>query len=280
MRQTRSRLLLLFIAIQITACFLPGELKANYYGPNGDIKKAKTISILTIGNSYARNAITFLPEIASSVKGYEINITTANIGGASLEKHVENIELCEQDSIIKPYSEKFCLEELLSMKNYDYITIQQKSTLSFLPSSYQPYLDLLFNFIKEHSPDAEILIHQTWAYAPDCKRFDQFGISREEMHQGLQRNYNAISIQYELDILPSGNAFYQSFKKKPELDLWVNDRYHANINGCYLSGCVWFGKLFGVSPKKITFVPEGMDPNTAKFLRNIAAKELISIESN
>ena len=39
--------------------------------------------------------------------------------------------------------------------------------------------------------------------------------------------------------------------------------------GCYLAGCVWFGKLFNVSPEKIKFIPEGFDPKRAVLLRKM-----------
>jgi hypothetical protein len=97
---------------------------------------------------------------------------------------------------------------------------------------------------------------------------------REEMHNGLVENYQVLAERYGLDLLPSGNAFYRATLENESIDLWMQDRYHANMNGCYLAGCVWFGKLFGVSPQKIEFVPEGMEPETARFLQKIAAKEI------
>jgi len=234
----------------------------------------KTIKILTIGNSFARNACQFLPEITGSVSGCEIIITTANIGGCSLEKHVNLIEKCAKNPDLKPYYEKYCLKELLAMDNYGFITIQQVSLLSFKPESFQPYADKLINFIKQYSPDSEIIIHQTWAYSPKCKRLKDWNMSREEMHDGLVRSYNILAEQYNLEILPSGNAFYSSFDKNKDIYLWAGDGYHANNNGCYLAGCVWFGKFFNISPEKVKFIPDGMNKKTAIFLRKIAAKEI------
>lgn len=232
----------------------------------------RSISVLTIGNSFADNACTYLSQIAESVPGYDINVTKANIGGCSLEKHAALIGKCQEDPSLKPYYEKYCLEDLLIIREYDFVTIQQVSSQSFKPDSYEPYAGRLIKLIKENASEAEIIIHQTWAYGPGSKRLENWNMTREDMQKGLSENYSSLASEYGLDILPSGNAFYRSFEKNPVIDLWNDDRYHANMYGCYLAGCVWFGKMFGVSPKKIRFVPEGMKPETANFLRKVAAK--------
>lgn len=233
-----------------------------------------SISILTIGNSFADNACTFLPQIAESVPGYNINITKANIGGCSLEKHANLIGKCQENPNLNPYFDKYCLEDLLTMQDYDFVTIQQVSSLSFKSESYEPYAQKLINFISKHAPGAETVIHQTWAYGPGSKRLENWDMTREDMQKGLSENYSNLASKYNLDILPSGSAFFRSFEKNSGIDLWNNDRYHANMYGCYLAGCVWFGKMSGESPRKIRFVPEGMESEDAKFLRKVAAKVL------
>lgn len=234
----------------------------------------KSVKILTVGNSFAENAITYLSQITSSVAGCEIIIVKANIGGCSLERHANLIRDCETNQGLKPYANKYCLKDLLLSGTFDFITIQQVSHLSFKPDSYYPYADILFKFLKDHAPQAQIIIHQTWAYSPSSKRLEEWKLPRDEMHKGLVDGYNKLAAHLNLDILPSGQAYYSSFKKRPDIDLWAKDGYHASNNGCYLAGCVWFGKFFDISPKKIRFVPEDMSAETAKYLRKIAAKEI------
>jgi hypothetical protein len=96
-----------------------------------------TISILTIGNSFARNACQYLEEISNSVDEYKIEITRANIGGCSLEQHANLIDSCEKNASYKPYQGKYTLKELLKMHSYDFVTIQQVSSQSFKPESYE-----------------------------------------------------------------------------------------------------------------------------------------------
>ena len=247
---------------------------------SGSKPSSKTIKILTVGNSFADNACTYLPQIAASVPGLSIKITKANLGGCSLERHVTLMKECESNPGLKPYSNAYCLKDLLGMDSYDFVTIQQASPLSFKLESFQPFADLLIKFIKEYSPRSAILVHQTWAYGADSPRLKEWNMSREQMHKSLVENYRTLAKEYGLDILPSGSAFYNAVLKDKGIDLWNKDRYHANVNGCYLAGCIWFGRMFGISPKKISFKPDGMDNDTAEFLRKIAASEIKSQKYN
>ncbi len=251
------------------------NLTTAYAGETANNKSEdRTVKILTVGNSFADNACTYLQQITESVPGFSIEITKANLGGCSLERHASLIEKCNKNNGSKPYSYTYCLEDLLKKNTYDFVTIQQVSSLSFKLESFEPYTDVLIQFIRKHAPPSEIMIHQTWAYGADSPRLKEWNMLREEMHNGLVNSYQMLAERYGLDILPTGNAFYQATRERESIDLWTQDRYHANMNGCYLAGCVWFGKMFGVSPQKIEFFPEGMMPKTARFLRRIATKEL------
>lgn len=233
----------------------------------------KTVKILTIGNSFADNACTYLKQIAESVDWCNIIIGKANIGGCSLEKHANLIKACKQDTLLKPYGEKYSLKDLMLKENWDVVTIQQVSHLSLIAETYRPYANEIVAFIKKHAPQAQIYIHETWAYAPDCQRLGTLKVSRVKMHKRLKKNYKDLAKDFNVPILPSGNAFYTAYKRDSKIDLWNSkDRFHANSNGCFLAGCAWFGKLFDVSPKDVGFIPKEMDEATAEFLKKIADK--------
>ncbi len=234
----------------------------------------KTVKVLTIGNSFAENACTYLKQIVASVPGCNVEFAKANIGGCSLSKHADLIKKCAADPTLKPYRKKYSLKELLQKDSWDVVTIQQVSHSSFKPESFHPHADELVAFIKLHAPDAEILIHQTWAYAPDCKRLNGFGVNRNQMHEKLVGCYSDLSQHFGgLRILKSGEAFTRSLAANPAINLWTKDGYHANSEGCYLIGCVWFSELFGLSPERITFLPQGMDGDVAAKLRKAAVSQ-------
>lgn len=258
------RLLAVFVFLTSTGIYVAGNVDKE--------SQSQTIKLLTIGNSFADNACQYLKQITESVEGCKIVIGKANLGGCDLEKHADLIKKCEQDSRLKPYAGK-SLKEILQQDDWDVVTIQQVSHLSFKAETYQPYADEIYAFVKKYAPHAKIYIHETWAYAPDCPRLEGFGITSDQMYKGLKKNYTVLSGRYDSPILPSGDAFYHSFKRNESLNLWSSkDRFHASSNGCYLAGCVWFRKLFGRSPKEVTYIPDGMLKETAKFLQTIASR--------
>lgn len=259
---------IILIWIQILAA---GHLEA---GSHQYTVAAKGIKILAIGNSFTLNACRYLSDISSSAGDYNIRITTATIGGSSLEEHARLITACEQDDSIKQYAGKYTLRELLEKETYNFVTIQQVSSLSFKRDSYQPIGNILVEYIKKYAPSAQILIHQTWAYSPACPRLSKWEMIRDEMHTQLVKSYAVFAGEMGLVIIHSGQAYYEAFKKQPDIYLWKEDGYHANQNGEYLAGLVWFEKLFGVSPIKVNYVPEGIALKSAKYLRRIADKQI------
>lgn len=245
----------------------------SFAGNSGENKNfTQTVKILTIGNSFANNACQYLEQITESVKGCNIVIGKANVGGCSLEQHASMIKKCEKDTSFKPYNGK-SLKEWLVEDKWDVVTIQQVSHLSFKAESFQPFADEICELIKKYAPQAKVYIHETWAYAPDCSRLEGFGITNTRMYRKLRKNYKVLSKRYDAPILTSGDAFSRTYKKDSSIDLWNdNDRFHASMNGCYLAGCVWFTELFDRSPQEVQFVPKGMSADTAKFLQANAAQ--------
>ncbi|NND07013.1 MAG: DUF4886 domain-containing protein [Saprospiraceae bacterium] len=239
-----------------------------------DHDSTRSIHVLTIGNSFANNACKYLEEIVQSVTHCHILITKANIGGCSLEKHANLIEACEQDPGLKPYGNTHSLKDLLLQDKYDYITIQQVSSQSFMAHTFEPHANKLINYISKYAPGAQVLVHQTWAYSPDAERLLEWNLSRQSMHDSLVHNYTVLSQKYDLGMLPSGSAFFHSFNKRSNYKLWSSDGYHANENGCYLAGCVWFTQLFQETTRKITYFPEGLDKKKARFFKRIARRQL------
>ena len=57
---------------------------------------------------------------------------------------------------------------------------------------------------------------------------------------------------------------------------WVrrNDPAHLNRRGEYLQACLWYAFFFDKPTSEIKFVPEGITPEDAAFLRDVAQKAL------
>lgn len=274
----------------------------------------KTVRLLTIGNSFADNALAYLPQIVEA-SGNELIVGKANIGGGTLKQHWEAVEKHEadpDDPAGRIYERKFSLEDQLTVDAWDYVTLQQASWLSHDLGTFHPYIEQLYDYVRGHAPQAKILIHQTWAYRADDPRFapDDAGTVKDtpqRMYEQVRQAYHTIAEALSLDILPSGDAMYAAdtdptwgFKpvevdpaayKHPQLPdsthslhigwQWRTDKqtgtqqlsldgHHAGAAGHYLIGCVWFEVLFEQSVVDNSFVPRGLAPEYAQFLRQTA----------
>jgi len=284
------------------------------YLPADAQQKSKTVRVFMIGNSFSQNASRYLPYMAKE-GGYNLELGHAEPGGCSLQRHWDSVAAYLQDtSRGKLYNGK-SLKELLGKGKWDIVTIQQYSLLSADEKTYEQYARKLYDYIKELQPDAEVVIHQTWAYRADAKNFGRVdgtetAKTQQEMWEKSRVNYHSLSKALGgLRIIPSGDAFYAvatdskwAFKKDEAFDYtnavspalpadensinvgytWTNegklkfDPNHANEAGCYLAGLMWYGTLFGEDPVKLSFKPKAVSDEFAAFLRETASKTLKS----
>lgn len=306
-------LLFLFVSLPGQAYGFPGKVIER----NPSTKADKKIRLFIIGNSFSINASKFLPDLARE-RGHELIIGRAELGGCSLQRHWEIVEFYEansQDPKGRQYKGK-SLKMLLSEENWDIVTMQQNSMNSTDPETYQPYATNLYNYIKKIVPQAEVVLHQTWAYRTDAKTFGQIqpkqhAQSAEEMYLKSRSAYQSVAADLGVRLLPVGNAFWQinshpkwSYQKDesfnfdnsvpPALPIQTNslhagyywnnekklalDANHANAAGEYLGSLVWYACLFKEAPTKLKFVAEGISQDFAHQLKKTAKKATKSLK--
>lgn len=181
-----------------------------------------TVRLLTIGNSFADDATTYLPEIAKA-GGKKLILFRANLGGCSLQRHSGHLDNAKRDpestaAAARPYKntdvlglpelKTVSLLDALKAQPWDYVTIQQVSHESFKPETYEPYAGRLIATIRELAPQAKILVHQTWAYREDHPFFQKDdGFTPAKMYEQSRAAYHDLAARYGgLGILPSGDA--------------------------------------------------------------------------
>ncbi|HEY3331781.1 MAG TPA: DUF4886 domain-containing protein [Capsulimonadaceae bacterium] len=284
----------------------------------------KTLRLLTVGNSFAENAGHYMAGIASAA-GYNLVLYRANIGGASMERHWTHVALHEKQAddpkgtpFINPATKKkeWGLKEALESAPWDYVTIQQASINSFDSKSYQPFAKNLYDFIKQHSPKAEVLVYETWPYRVDDPLFAKGTESSDGMYTKLATAYRGVAKDLGARIIPVGDAFHLAgtdpkftfvvdktfaaatavypalpdqtyslnvgwwWKKNSTGDYKLQfDGHHANSNGEYLAGLVFVERLTGKSVVGNSFVPPGMKPEIAKALQGYAHQAVQNIVS-
>lgn len=273
------------------------------------VAEAKTLRLFVIGNSFSNNATRFLPDLAKE-GGHELIMAKAQLGGCSLERHWNGVAASlanPEDPKAKIYNKK-SLHELISGDKWDVITLQQYSLHSPNVTTYHPFAEQLHAHLKKIQPQAEIVLHQTWAYRVDAQKFGQVAsgknaATQREMWENSRASYHQVAKELGVRILPVGDAFWRvdsdplwgykptsvdekayaypalpeqkhslhvGFRWTPEKK-FGRDYNHANAAGEYLGALVWYAVLFDESPEKLSFVPSGVDKEFAAHLRKVAA---------
>lgn len=78
--------------------------------------------------------------------------------------------------------------------------------------------------------------------------------------------------QYNLPDMSKSLTWDYYWKKNQKTRQWqiYSDGFHANNNGKYLGGLVWYAFLTGNDPREITFTPDRMSEAKAESLREVA----------
>lgn len=188
---------------------------------------AKELRVLAVGNSFSVCVTRNLPQMVASVPGNRIILTSATIGGCSLERHWNEWSKAEKDAKHAPYgikvidsdnisaqkSGKGNVNDLLKNNKYDIITIQQNSANSWKYATYQPYAKNLIAVIKKYQPQAEIVIQQTWSYRSDSSRLKKWKINNTTMFEKLSAAYAELAKANGFRVIPTGYSV-QIFRAK------------------------------------------------------------------
>jgi hypothetical protein len=288
------------------------------FGGAASLQSAE-VKVLTVGNSFADNSTAYLAEFAKA-GGHTLRLYKANLGAHSMQMHVGYLRAFEAnpaDPKGRPYQgvadvktgakPKLSLRQALELEDWDYVSVQQLSSISYYSSSYEPWAGELIAYIRKHEPKAKILGLQTWAYREDSWLFKK-NTTQEKMHLGIKNAYAELAERYGIAILPVGDAFHAAratprwtFKypdpafdrataKPPALPAqpgslnvgwkWekdaktgeqklVNDDAHCNAAGQFLATAVLYETFFG-NVEANTFVPAKLPPEDAPSLRKIA----------
>ena len=205
--------------------------------------------VLSIGNSFSDDAQRYLRLIAKD-EGVEIETLNLCIGGCSLKRHAENIKVGNREYLFHYNGDMYredlvTIEEGISMREWDIVTLQQVSTDSFIEESFYPYIHEVVDYVREKLPMAKIYLHMTWAYEHGCPRVYEVtgGHDAEYMLDGIRRAYLRAKREIGADgIIPSGELMellYQNGASKI-----YRDTFHASLGlARYALGLLWF-KLF------------------------------------
>jgi hypothetical protein len=195
----------------------------------------KTIRLLTIGNSFSENALTYLEALAESTGEVRFLVGRASLGGCSLEKHWNLAEYTARVSDYKTYrirtgadgvAVEGSLQVALSLEAWDVVTLQQASWLGWRPETFQPHLKHLHGLVRERAPQAKIMLQQTWAYQSDSPFLPQNGLTQELMFERIRSAYVRHAGELGCGILPSGEAVQRARREPGRAFAWPDPAFN------------------------------------------------------
>jgi len=185
---------------------------------------AKQLKVLMVGNSFSVCVLKQMPQCAADA-GVVLDLASLYIGGCPLEKHWKNVEMAKDENF-KPYSfsynyasvknkadapvaklgGKTNIPQALKADKWDVVTIQQASPKSPFPETYEPFAKNLIATIREHAPQAEIVIQQTWSYTPYSSFLARNKMTPKTMYTAVEAAYAKLAERYGLRTIPTGCA--------------------------------------------------------------------------
>ena len=234
-----------------------------------DKSKGKAIKILAVGNSFSVDAMNqHLFKILESAGYTDITLGNLYIGGCSLDTHYENLKRNKAEYVYYQNTDGEWSQTGGSTPGsafqafaWDYVTIQQVSSDSGRPATYQN-LTAVLDLIRQFEPKAKILWHMTWAYQKDSDHwaFQYYDKDQMTMYNAItatvQEQVKPLSAIY--GILPAGTAI-QNLRTSGLGDTLTSDGHHLlDTYGDYTAALTWFCAITGESPDVVTYRPNSI----------------------
>ena len=215
------------------------------------------MKVLAIGNSFSQDATRYLHQIAKA-DGVDLTVANLFIGGCSLFRHFKNIQMDLKDYILEFNGEStdfyVSVKEALLTREWDVITLQQASNLSPDFDSYQPYINVIADYIRTYAPKAKLYIHQTWGYETGSARITNLNYNTyHEMFADVEKAYDAAFKAINADgIIRSGKLLGTLLNNG--IEKIHRDTFHVELGTSrYAIGLLWYKTLTGNSIMQNTF---------------------------
>lgn len=234
------------------------------------------MNVLCIGNSFSQDATRYLHQVSNE----ELYVRNLYIGGCSLETHMNNIineassyEYQKNGRLMRMIS----INEAITKKKWDVVTIQQVSHFSGMYETYEPYMEFIVNYIKEKAPNAKIMFHRTWAYSTRSAHegFLNYNKSQEKMYRAIIDASNRACAKYGIEIIPNGEAVQMAralpFFDEESCDI-TRDGFHMSLDyGRYLTALVMYRYITGKDTTLVEYEPCKTKKEICEALKKISS---------
>lgn len=216
------------------------------------------IKLLAIGNSFSLNSMWNLYDLLKSAGVKEIDIAIMYIGGCSLDKHWECVQknsteyqLYRNNSGNWEITNEYTIEQILSEKDWDIISLQQKSEHAGDETKFSN-LDNMVNYVSDKCPDSTIVWNMTWAftndsiYMPNQHLYNYNDITMYKKIAECAQN-KVVPSQRIKGIVPVGTAVMNARTSKLKNMVHQDDGSHLSEGiGYFVGAYTWCGYLTGM----------------------------------
>lgn len=223
----------------------------------------ETKKVLFIGNSYTyfNNMPSLLAGIASA-NGDSLIHDSSTPGGYYFRLHKSNATTISK----------------INSQAWDYVVMQEQSQIPSLTAAIvgndwsPPHAMVLDSLIKANNTCTETVFFMTWGRkngdASYCGQHPPV-CTFEGMQMALGSTYSFMADENNSTLAPVGMAWREARQQDSMLNLYTSDGSHPNINGSYLTACVFYATLYRKPSLGTTFYST-VDTLTAQFLQQVA----------
>ena len=208
------------------------------------------LNVLFIGNSFTVQDVPRTFERIAMDAGWQPpNVTSTAVVSQTLEWHTTN-----QDTL-----------DAIDQGGWDYVVLQEYSTrptdsttaTNADPAQFKADATWLYDRVKTYSPNAQIILYETWARHENHSDYPTHYADRDEMQGQLDYHYHDAADTYipnnstaqdtdDVTVAPVGEAWHLNYHNV-NLMLHDTDLYHAGYPGRYLAGMVIYSTIYGRS---------------------------------
>lgn len=228
------------------------------------------MKILAIGNSFSDDSMEYLYPVLQALGAKNISLGNLHVPGCPIESHVANLRT---DNPAYEYRTNTANEWVTTLEHplkkavvsqeWNIISMQQASSKSGIPETYQ-LLSELIDFVRTNTQsDIKLAWNMTWAYQSDFDNpaFVPYHNNQMEMYQAILSTVKSCILprnDFAL-LFPVGTAI-QNARTSCLGDTLTRDGFHLSIPfGRYIAALTWGAVLTGKSIKDITYAPDGVD---------------------
>ncbi len=232
------------------------------------VQAEEPLNILFIGNSFTLGGPIpqVVQNIALSAGWPKPNVTNVSVGGQTLSYHSTS-----PDTLAA-----------IDQGGWDFVVLQEYSTKATDnagdPAGFKADATFLYNRVKASSPQAWIVLYETWARHENHSIYPNTFVDRDQMQTQVNTHYHDCAENYlpthatfpiktDVAIAPAGEAWHANYHDR-NIMLHGSDLYHAGGAGQYLNGLaiyatIYHRRVIGLTPLL------GVNATDATYLQSI-----------